>query len=70
MAVSSKEGAVVSLDKALSYALSPVPHALATSDGVRRKTCKSKLMDAVLSSVVIDNVNADVGGGGEGNLYP
>ena len=44
MAVSSKEGAVVDLDKALSYSLSPVPLALATSDGIRRKTCKSKLM--------------------------
>ena len=38
MAVSSKEGAVVDLDKALSCALSPVPQALATSDGIRRKT--------------------------------
>ena len=59
MAVSSKEGAVVDLDKALSYALSPVPLALATSDGIRRKTCKSKLMDAALSSIVTDNVNTD-----------
>ena len=59
MAVSSKEGAVVDLDKALSYALSPVPLAFATSDGIRRKTCKSKLMDAALSSVVTDNVNTD-----------
>ena len=58
MAVSSK-GAVVDLNKALSYALSPVPLALATSDGIRRKTCKSKLMDAALSSVVTDNVNTD-----------
>ena len=49
----SKEGAVVDLDKASSYALSPVP--LATSDGIRRKTCKSKLMDAALSSIVTDN---------------
>ena len=59
MAVSSKEGAVVDLDKALSYALSPVPLALATSDGIRRKTCKSNLMDAALSSIVTDNVNTD-----------
>ena len=59
MAVSSKEGAVVDLDKALLYALSPVPLASATSDGIRRKTCKSKLVDAVLSSVVTDNVNTD-----------
>ena len=59
MAVSSKEGAVVDLDKALSYALSPVLLALATSDGIRRKTCKSKLMDAALSSIVTDNVNTD-----------
>ena len=59
MAVSSKEGAVADLDKALSYALSPVPLALAASDGIRRKTCKSKLMDAVLSSVVTDNMNTD-----------
>ena len=43
MAVSSKEGAVVDLDKALSYALSPVPLALATSDG---KACKSKLISS------------------------
>ena len=59
MAVLSKEGAVVDLDKALPYALSPVPLALATSDGIRRKTCKSKLMDAALSSIVTDNVNTD-----------
>ena len=59
MAVSSKEGAVVDLDKALSYALSTVPLALATSDGIRRKTRKSKLMDAALSSIVTDNVNTD-----------
>ena len=59
MAVSSKEGAVVDPDKAFSYALSPVPLALATSDGIRRKTCKSKLMDAALSSIVTDNVNTD-----------
>ena len=54
-----KEGAVVYLDKALSYALSPVPLALGTSDGIRRKTCKSKLMYAAFSSVVTDNVNTD-----------
>ena len=59
MAVSSKEGAVVTLDKALSYALSPVPLDSVTSYGIRRKTCKSKLMDAVLSSIVTDNVNND-----------
>ena len=59
MAVSSKEGAVVDLDKALSYALSPVPLALATNDEIRRKTCKSKLIDTALSSVVTDNVNTD-----------
>ena len=59
MAVSSKEGAVVDLDKALSYALSPVPLALATSDGIRRQPDKSKLMDAALSSVITDNVNTD-----------
>ena len=59
MAVSSKEGAVVDLDKALSYALSPVPLALATSDGIRRQPYKSNLMDAALSSVVTDNVNTD-----------
>ena len=54
--VSSNEGAVVDLDKALSYTLSPVPLALATSDGI---PCKSKLMDAALSSIVTDNVNTD-----------
>ena len=59
IAVSSKEGEVVSLYKALSYALSPVLLVLATSDGIRRKTCKSKLMDAALSSIVTDNVNTD-----------
>ena len=41
MAVSSKEGAVVDLDKALSYALSPVPLALATSDGTEEKPVKA-----------------------------
>ena len=50
---------MVDLDKALSYALSSVPLALATSDGIGRKTCTSKLTDAALSSVVADNVNTD-----------
>ena len=59
MALSSKAGAVVDLDKDLSYALSPIPFALATIDGIRRKTCKSKLMDVVFSSIVTDNVNTD-----------
>ena len=59
MAVSSKGGAVVDLNKALSYAPSPVPHASATSDGIRRKTSKSKLMDAALSLIVTDNLNTD-----------
>ena len=54
-----KKGAAVDLDKALSYSLSPVPLALEASDGLRGKTCKSKLTDAALSSIVTDNVNTD-----------
>ena len=37
MAVSAKESAVVDFDEALSYDLSPVPRALATSDGIMQK---------------------------------
>ena len=54
VAISTANKAAVDVDKALEYPLAPVPLSLATSDGSRRKTCKSKLLDAALSSVVAD----------------
>ena len=49
--VSYKEKELIDIDKALAYPLAPIPLSLATSDGCRRKTVKSKLFDAALTSV-------------------
>ena len=54
IATSFKEQSLIDIDKALSFPLAPVPLALATCDGARRKTTKSKLMDAALSSIIAD----------------
>ncbi len=43
MAESYKEKASIDIDKAIFYSLAPVPLAIATSDGIRRKTAKSKV---------------------------
>ena len=55
LATSYQEKAIINIDRALSYPLCPIPLALATSDGQRRKTCKSKLFEAALSEAVDDN---------------
>eukprot|EP00794_Sanderia_malayensis_P020850 gene20850-biopygen15376 len=49
----------VDINKALQYSLSPVPLCLATSDGTRRKTAKSKLFPIALSSMEVDNITLD-----------
>lgn len=53
-AASQQNDASVSIDDALSYPLTPVPLSLETSDGVRRKTTKSKLYDLALPSLQLD----------------
>ncbi len=50
--VAFKENEVIDIDKALAYPLAPVPLSLATSDGCIRKTVKSKLFDAALSTLL------------------
>ena len=55
MAKASKENAAIDIDKALSYSLAPVPLSLATSDGLRRITKKSKLFDAAISSTIFED---------------
>ncbi len=54
LTTSFKERESVDIDKALTYALAPVPLALATSDGYRRKTAKSKLLHTALESIMSD----------------
>ena len=55
-AKSLQQKAPVDIDAALCYPLAPVPLNLATCDGTRRKTAKSKLFDAALSSMEADSV--------------
>ena len=43
--------AAINIDKALSFPLAPVPLAMATCDGMRRKTAKSKLYSGALKSL-------------------
>lgn len=54
VATSYKEKSMIDIDKALSFPLAPVPLSLATADGMRRKTAKSKLLEAALSSTITD----------------
>jgi hypothetical protein len=55
MAISHRENSPIDIDKALSFSLAPVPLSLATADGTRRKTSKSTLLDAALTSIVTEN---------------
>ena len=55
MAESYKENKSIDIDKALCFPLAPVPLSMATGDGIRRKTAKSSLLDAALSSVIAEN---------------
>ena len=50
---------MIDIDKALSFPLAPVPLSLATADGMRRKTAKSKLLQAALASTVTDIEHVD-----------
>ena len=61
VASSYREQSLVDIDKALNFPLAPVPLSLATCDGNRRKTAKSKLLDAALSSIVkeIDSLDEE-----------
>ena len=52
-AKSQQQNAAINiLDKALCYPLALVPLSLATCDGLRRKTAKSKLLNAALTSLI------------------
>ena len=51
-AKSQQHNATINIDKALCYPLAPVPLSMATCDGIRRKTAKSKLFDAALPSLI------------------
>jgi len=57
---SCKENMSVDLDKALKYPLATVPLPLATADGSRRTTPKSKMMEAALTSLNLPNTAYDV----------
>ena len=50
-AKSHQQNAAINIDCALCYPLAPVPLSMATAGGARRKTAKSKLFDATLSSI-------------------
>ena len=54
MAMSYKKKSMIDIEKALSVPLAPEPLSLATTDGMRRKTAISKLLDAALASKVTD----------------
>ena len=58
-AKSQEQKASVNIDKALCYPLAPVPLSLATCDETRRKTVKSKLFHAALSSLVVDDFDLE-----------
>ena len=51
-AKSQQHDAAINIDKALCYPLTSVPLAMATCDGARRKTAKSKLLTASLKSSI------------------
>ena len=55
-AKSQQQTASVNIDEALCYPLAPVLLSLATCDGARRKTAKSKLFHVALSSMEVDDV--------------
>lgn len=58
-AVSTERKQPVDIDKALNFSLAPVPLSLATADGERRHTQKSKLLDEILpkTNVTINDIN-------------
>jgi hypothetical protein len=51
-AKSQQQNAPINIDKALCYPLAPVPLSMAACDGIRRKTAKSKLFNAALTSLI------------------
>ena len=51
-AKSQQQNAAINIDKALCYPLAPVPLSLATCDGLRGKTAKSKQLNAALTSLI------------------
>ena len=50
--MSYKKKSMIDINKTLSVPLAPEPLSLATTDGMRRKTAKSKLLEAALASTV------------------
>ena len=49
----------MNIDAALCYPLAPVPLSLATCDGTRRKTAKSKLFSAALTSLEVEGIEIE-----------
>lgn len=58
-AKSQQRKATVNIDAALCYPLAPVPLSLATCDGTRRKTAKSKLFSAALTSLEVERIEIE-----------
>ena len=58
-AKSQQRNATVNIDAALCYPLAPVPLSLATCDGTRRKTAKSKLFSAALTSLEVEGIEIE-----------
>ena len=56
VAKSQQHVAAINIDKALCCPLTSVPLVMATCDGARRKTAKSKLLTAVLKSLIENDV--------------
>ena len=55
-AKSQQRNATVNIDAAFCYPLAPVPLSLATCDGMRQKTAKSTLFQAVLTSFEVERI--------------
>ncbi|KAG1711251.1 hypothetical protein GQR58_002553 [Nymphon striatum] len=59
LAFSISNERVIDLPAALTYPLSPIPLSLATADGHRRKTSKSKLTSLLIDGVTLKDPKAD-----------
>lgn len=58
-AKSQQQKATVNIDADLCYPLAPVPLSLATCDGTRRKTAKSKLFNAAFTSLEVESIEIE-----------
>ena len=60
---SCKEKMPINMNEALKYPLAPVPLSLATADGSRRSTPKSKIMEVILPAMEISDTTDEVPNG-------